>query len=211
MPKCTCDDFCDSPCPEHATDEERAAWNGGLGDLNISPEHPTGAIHPVSDTQLPLFVPTAAEGLIGERLKKWHSAVDARAVQIALMLTAEEYAAFVERNELPADYLTRNRYDYEKVPGIGKLLADQVPNLDLPFTLESLVEQYEPRAKEVHRRLGWFEEYWRGLAELWAITDLEIGQIVMASHPTEPPEIALRHVFHQTERGKLPAKEKEEP
>jgi hypothetical protein len=32
--RCTCDDFCDSPCPEHATEAEKVAWNGGLGDLH---------------------------------------------------------------------------------------------------------------------------------------------------------------------------------
>lgn len=33
MDGCTCDAFCDSPCPVHANEEEKAAWDGGLGDL----------------------------------------------------------------------------------------------------------------------------------------------------------------------------------
>lgn len=30
---CTCDAFCDSPCPRHATPEDIKAWDGGIGDL----------------------------------------------------------------------------------------------------------------------------------------------------------------------------------
>jgi hypothetical protein len=33
-PKCCCDEFCDCPCPVHATPEAHAAWDGGLGDLS---------------------------------------------------------------------------------------------------------------------------------------------------------------------------------
>lgn len=179
--RCSCDEFCDSPCPVHATEAEKVAWNGGLGDLVHCPSTPDE---------------DPAEKLLQDRLAQWHSNTDSRAVQVALMLTDEEYATFVERNKLPDDYLTRTRPDdYSKVPGLGKLQGTLLPDLFKPFTVESLVEQYEARAREVHRELGWYEEAWRGLAELWAIADLEIARMAQEMCPGEPKKSVLSRVF----------------
>jgi hypothetical protein len=146
-----------------------------------------------------------SEVLANDRLKLWHSTTDARAVQVALMLSDEEYATFVERNELPADYMSRSRYDYAKVPGIGQLQGDLVPDLDKPLTVESLVQQYEARAKEVHTKLGWFSDHWQGLAELWAVADLEIIRMTLAMHPNEPQDIVLRRLYKLPPRHTLPS------
>lgn len=194
MDECTCDVFCDSPCPEHATEKEKAAWNGGMGDLE-------GAYPGDSP----------AEVLANDRLKLWHSTTDARAVQVALMLSSEEYAIFVERSELPADYLSRSKHDYSKVPGIGQLQGDLVPDLDKPLTVESLVQQYEARAREVHTKLGWFNDHWQGLAELWAVADLEIIRMTLEMHPGEPKDVVLRRLLKLPPRSKLLAEENKEP
>jgi hypothetical protein len=155
------------------------------------------------------------EVLANDRLKLWHSTTDARAVQVALMLSNEEYATFVESNKLPSDYLTRKRPDdYSKIPGLGKLQGTLVPDLNKPLTVESLVEQYEARAREVHRKLGWYEESWQGLAELWAVVDLEIMRMTLAIPQNKGrPELGvLQELFKVTsEERKLLCDELLEP
>lgn len=169
MDECTCDVFCDSPCPEHATEEAKAAWDGGMGDL--SEDKPATPFSP-------------AEVLANDRFALWRSNIDARAVQVALMLSTDEFDAWMAGNVLPSDYLTRKRQDdHSKCAGVGKLQGDLVPDLRKPLTVESLVVQYEAHAKRIHEYMGWDAAQWRGLAELWAVTDLEILRMVEEAQP----------------------------
>lgn len=133
------------------------------------------------------FLPAAGEAgdLINKRLfATWNSNVDARVMQVALALTPSEYKTWAYDGMLPEDYLTRKiPRGYKECAGIGQLLGDLRPALDKPFTVDSLVAQYEERAKLIHKCLGWDVAQWRGLAELWAVTDLEILRMAEGAQP----------------------------
>jgi len=149
------------------------------------------------------FDESPEEVLLNDRLKLWHSTTDARVVHVALLLTSDEYAAFVERNEIPVGYADRKSHNYAEVSGIGRLQGDLVPDLSKPLTVESLVEQYEARAREVHTKLGWFTDCWRGLAELWAVADLEIIRMVLEQQPYRPKDEVLRDLFRNVQERRL--------
>jgi hypothetical protein len=173
--RCSCDDFCDSPCPVHATDAEKLAWRGGLGDLD--------------ETDL-------AKRLICQRLQRWTSPADARMVCLALLLTAEEYETFVAKDELPADCLTRKRPEGYFGPTIAELQGDARPSLLRPFNMTSLVEQYESQAKIAHANMGWNAQYWKSLAELWASTDIVIVELYAQDHPGQTLMQMLGAIFY---------------
>lgn len=172
QPRCTCDNFCDSPCPEHASAEEITKWDGGLGDLSND-----GKAH---------------ENVMS-RLSQWKSPADARMVALALLLTPEEYQRWKHKGDLPTDYLTRTtRPDGAS---IGRLSSGLCPDPSKPFEFDSLVEQYSQRAREVHMEMGWDVRFFKSLAELWATTDLEIIRVFMENRPGLTREEAIATVF----------------
>lgn len=171
-PRCSCDDFCDSPCPAHASLEDIVKWDGGLGDLSTRDK---------------------AGSLPHDRLGKWKSAADARMVALALHLTDDEYTKWASESVLPADYLTRkSRPDGMTISRLANGLR---PDPSKPFEFESLVEQYSQRAQEAHLEMGWSVQFHKSLAELWAVTDIEIIKSFMAKHPGFTQEQALATVF----------------
>jgi hypothetical protein len=56
----------------------------------------------------------------------------------------------------------------------GAMQGLVIPSADLPVTLESLVEQYGDQARYASKVFGLDETQWRSLAEMWAVTDIEI-------------------------------------